>query len=83
MCAEKVDQIRIDLAFSDVVLPGQDGVWLVDQLKKKKPGLEVLLASGYSEVIDERAISERGYPLMRKPYSLSEVLMVIHGMVSK
>ncbi|MHB9111598.1 MAG: response regulator [Thermoleophilia bacterium] len=32
---------RIDLVFSDVVLPGQDGVWLVEQLKQKRPGLEV------------------------------------------
>lgn len=74
---------RIDLVFSDVVLPGQDGVWLVDQLKKRKPGLEVMLASGYSEAMDQQAIIDRGYRLMRKPYSLSEVLMVIHGMVSK
>lgn len=74
---------RFYLVFSDVVLPGHDGVWMVDNLKKRKPGLEVLLASGYSEAMDERAISERGYPLMRKPYLLSEVLMVIHGMVSK
>lgn len=74
---------RIDLAFSDVVLPGQDGVWLVDNLKKRKPGLEVMLASGYSEALDQQAIINRGYRLMRKPYSLSEVLMVIHGMVSK
>ncbi|MBK5226855.1 MAG: response regulator, partial [Thermoleophilia bacterium] len=74
---------RIDLVFSDVVLPGQDGVWLVDQLKKRKPGLEVMLASGYSEAMDQQAIIDCGYRLMRKPYSLSEVLMVIHGMVSK
>lgn len=74
---------RIDLVFSDVVLPGQDGVWLVDNLKKRKPGLEALLASGYSEAMDQKAISDRGYRLMRKPYSLTEVLMVIHGMVSK
>ncbi|MFA5810124.1 MAG: MEDS domain-containing protein [Thermoleophilia bacterium] len=74
---------RIDLVFSDVVLPGQDGVWLVDQLKKRKPGLEVLLASGYSEAMEQQTISDRGYRLMRKPYSLSEVLIVINGMLSK
>ncbi|MEK6535966.1 MAG: hypothetical protein AABZ63_00565 [Actinomycetota bacterium] len=48
-----------------------------------KADYEVLLASGYSEAMDQQAISDRGYRLMRKPYSLSEVLMVIHGMVSK
>ncbi|MFA6002064.1 MAG: MEDS domain-containing protein [Thermoleophilia bacterium] len=74
---------KIDMTFSDVVLPGQDGVWLVNQLKIIKPGLAVLLASGYSAKMDQQEISERGYRLMRKPYSLSEVLMVIHRMVGK
>ncbi|MBI5870787.1 MAG: PAS domain S-box protein [Actinobacteria bacterium] len=74
---------RFDLVFSDVVLPGHDGVWLVDQLKAQKPELEVLLASGYSEAMDQKLIVERGYRLMRKPYSLAEILTVIHGMVKK
>lgn len=74
---------RVDLLFSDVVLPGHDGVWLADQLKAKKPDLEVLLASGYSETIDQQLIVERGYRMMRKPYSLSEIMMVIRAMVEK
>lgn len=72
-----------DLCFSDVVLPGQDGVWLVNLLKERRPGLEVLLTSGYSDITDQQAISDRGYRLMRKPYSIPEVLMVIHEIVSR
>ncbi|MHB9111594.1 MAG: response regulator [Thermoleophilia bacterium] len=64
--------------------PGRgNGVWLVEQLKQKRPGLEVLLASGYSEALDQQAISDSGFRLMHKPYSLAEILMVIHGLVSK
>lgn len=50
------------MVFSDVVLPGQGGVWLVDQLKKKKPGLEILLASGYSAAMDQQVIIDRALP---------------------
>jgi DNA-binding NtrC family response regulator len=65
------------LIFSDVVLPGKDGVALVDELKLRDPELSILLASGYSPDTDLNAIKDRGYRFLHKPYALPELLEAI------
>jgi PAS domain S-box-containing protein len=69
---------NFDLVFSDVVLPDEDGLYLVEWLLSQKPELSILLTSGYS---DQRAqwlrISEKGYHFLRKPFGLAELLPVV------
>jgi PAS domain S-box-containing protein len=56
----------IDLLFSDVVMPGMSGVELARVARQRRPGLPVLLASGYSEEIVGGAGAE--FEFVRKPY---------------
>ncbi|MCD6554901.1 MAG: response regulator, partial [Anaerolineae bacterium] len=63
------------LVFSDVVLPDGSGLNLVDHLLARQPDLRVLLSSGYTDPKSQwQAIRERGFPFLRKPYALSELL---------
>ena len=66
------------LIFSDVVLPDEDGVRLVDQLLSLRPGISVLMSSGY---MDERAqwplIRARGYHFLQKPFGFGELMPVV------
>lgn len=56
---------KIDLLFSDIVMPGQlDGIGLALALRALTPELPVLLASGYSE----RAPADFGFNVLSKPY---------------
>lgn len=73
---------RFHLVFSDVVLPDQNGLELVSQLLDLRPGLKILLASGYSEdtsKIDN--IHRRGYRYLSKPYTVAELLHVIRELL--
>ncbi|MEW6359326.1 MAG: ATP-binding protein [Planctomycetota bacterium] len=66
---------QVDLLFSDVVLPGEDGIWLIDALRSQKPDLGVLLASGYSDDKSQwPAIRRRGFHFINKPYKVSDLL---------
>jgi two-component system NtrC family sensor kinase len=57
---------RIDLLFSDVVIPGsRNGVQLCDQARRLRPGLKVLLTSGYGT---ERGTAPGDIRLLSKPY---------------
>jgi CheY-like chemotaxis protein len=60
---------RIDLLFTDVVLPGaMSGLELAAELKKRRPEVPALFTSGYSlEIIQHRtAVAE--LHLLAKPY---------------
>jgi len=73
---------QIDMLFSDVVLPGKTGIDLAEQLLCRKPGLPVMLTSGYA---DERArwsvIEARGYRFLQKPYPGAALLTAVRELL--
>jgi len=62
------DEFAVDLVFSDVIMPGMNGVELASVIRERYPGLPVVLTSGYSHVLAENA--HRGFELIQKPYSV-------------
>jgi PAS domain S-box-containing protein len=62
------DASRFDVVFSDVVMPGMNGLDLGDEIRRRWPSLRVLLTSGYSHVL--AAEGTRGFDLLQKPYSV-------------
>ncbi|ANW01682.1 ATP-binding protein [Bradyrhizobium icense] len=71
----EIELDRIDLVFSDIVMPGKmDGLGLARHLKAVRPGLPILLTSGYSDA----ALNVRGdFPILRKPYEIHELSRAI------
>ena len=62
------DQSAFDLVFSDVIMPGMNGVELATIIRERHPHLPVVLTSGYSSVLAENA--HQGFELIQKPYSV-------------
>ena len=61
---------RIDLLLTDMVMPGQDGLWLARYLGKQQPDLRILFMSGYDD--EDRIASDDRDPreaLLRKPFT--------------
>jgi signal transduction histidine kinase len=57
---------KFDLVFTDVVMPGMSGLDLAGRLTEERPGLPIILTTGYS---DEIATSGAGgRPVILKPY---------------
>jgi two-component system cell cycle sensor histidine kinase/response regulator CckA len=70
---------NFDLVFSDVELPGESGVELVEKLLTKKPDVHILLTSGYPEYSSKWSdIREKAYTFLAKPYSVFTLLQKIH-----
>ena len=64
------DADRFDVVFSDVVMPGMDGVALAREIRSRWPNLPVVLTSGYSHILAQEG---REFELLRKPYSIQEL----------
>ncbi|MBS0382919.1 MAG: PAS domain S-box protein [Proteobacteria bacterium] len=81
---EALDTLRaqpaVDLLFSDVVLgSGMNGVELAREARRSRPGLAVLLTSGYPGAEDRQAADNRldGFELLRKPYRREQLVSAI------
>jgi two-component system cell cycle sensor histidine kinase/response regulator CckA len=73
----------IQLVLSDVILPGINGVELVEKLLKQKPDLRVLLCSGDS---DNKClwseIEEKGYYFLDKPFNIAMLVNKVHEAIN-
>jgi signal transduction histidine kinase len=65
---------RIDIMFSDVVMPGgMNGAQLADEARRIRPELKVLLTSGYVSAQSEEQVLESELPVLSKPYQRDEL----------
>jgi PAS domain S-box-containing protein len=78
--AEALDILKrtpdIDVLFSDVVMPGMNGMMLAQEARKLIPHIKVLLASGYPMSTMQEADLKR-YNFISKPYRMSEIMKML------
>ncbi|MCA6125912.1 PAS domain S-box protein [Bradyrhizobium sp. WSM 1704] len=75
------DEFAADLVFSDVIMPGMNGVELAGIIRDRFPGLPVVLTSGYSNVLAENAHS--GFELIQKPYSVEALSRTLRKAIAE
>ena len=64
-----------DVVFSDVIMPGMNGLDLGREIRRRYPEVPVVLTSGYSEVLAEEG--RHGFDLIQKPYAAEELSRVL------
>lgn len=65
---------RVDLLFTDVVLPGRTGKVLADETLIARPGLKVLFTTGYSRnAIIHHGRLDAGVRLLEKPFTFDQL----------
>lgn len=70
----------LDLLLSDVGLPGLNGRQLAEMLQQERPGLPVVLITGYTEQASSRAeFLGPGMRLMTKPFTLELLAETVAG----
>lgn len=61
----------IQLLFTDIMLPGMDGLQLSDRLQAVKPGIKVLFTSAYAQnALIHQGLLKPEMPFLEKPFSL-------------
>lgn len=78
---EFLEKEPFDLVFSDVVMPGMNGIDFARAACERFPGLPVVFTSGYSHVL--AAEGSHGFMLIQKPYSVEAVSRVLHKAIGR
>ena len=73
-----------DLILLDVWLPGIDGIQTLNEIKKLKPDLPVIMISGHGNIeLAVKATRNGAYDFLEKPLSLERVLLVANRALEK
>ena len=76
--------IRLVICFSDVTMPGSmDGFGLSKWIRRYRPGLPVLLTSGYNRKASDAVDLCEGQATVPKPYSLHQLLGRIRTVIEQ
>ena len=69
---------QVDLLLTDMIMPGgMTGGDLAVELKKRKPGLKVIYASGYSSALTGKEFASGENIFLAKPYQPNQVAQLI------
>jgi signal transduction histidine kinase len=69
-----------EVVFSDIVMPGRvSGIDLATRLRERRPGLPVVLATGYT---DQRAVVP-GVQVLAKPYEIGQLVELLAGLARR
>ena len=75
---------RYDAAIVDIMLPGLDGLALIERMREKRVDTPVLILSAKREVDDRiKGLQVGGEDYMVKPFSFSEVLARIQALIRR
>lgn len=68
---------NIDVLFTDVVMPGMNGIELSKKSRELAPGIKILLTSGYPAPAVSSQDWTPEYPFLAKPYRLPEIMKAL------
>jgi signal transduction histidine kinase len=75
---------ELDLLFSDIVMPnGPNGVELAREAKRRSSEIKVLLTSGYAEDVLDRHAAVEEFPIIHKPFRVSELAQRLRSVLQK
>lgn len=75
-------QSKVDLLFTDVVLPGLNGRQVADEAKKIVPGLKILFTTGYTRnAIVHNGRLDDGVSLLTKPFTYAAIASKVRAVL--
>lgn len=80
---EKFDLTEVDMLVVDWIMPGLDGLSLIDALKDKRPSIPTMLITSYGshETVKAASASGRVDAVLAKPFDLRNFMRVVSSLL--
>lgn len=80
---EKFDLTEVDMLVADWIMPGLDGLSLIDALKDKRPNIPAVLITSYGshEMVKTASTSGRVDAVLAKPFDLRNFLRIVSSLL--
>lgn len=76
-----IDQHHIDLVISDIRMPGETGIDLLNYIKSKSSdGPPVILITGFADITNQSAIEKGAAALLSKPFLLEDLFQMANDL---
>lgn len=73
-----------DVAIIDIMLPGHSGLWVIDELRKRKVSLPVIILSARRSIDDRvKGFQIGGDDYLTKPFAFSELLARVQALIRR
>jgi len=81
---EAIPEGNFDILIADLVMPGANGIQVLNEVKRSNPDRIVILMTGYASIDSTiQAIRGGAYDYIRKPFKLEELDIVIKNASEK
>jgi len=81
---KKLGEHRIDIVFTDIKMPGMDGVELLGRIRKEYPQVDVIVVTGFATLDNAiKTVKLGAYDFLRKPYNNEEFRISINRLMEK
>jgi len=75
---------KVDLVFSDIIMPAMNGYELAAEVTKLYPHILIQLASGYNDVLNmDNGIDTSAFNVLQKPYTSNDLLRRVRELLDK
>ena len=79
---EKCATAQFDIVFTDISLPGMNGIELLKRLRATDPGQRVVVASGYGADLGRQGFGDR-VAVLSKPYDLATLEKTLNDLIDR
>jgi len=79
----RTDPQPFDLVVSDMTMPRITGLELARELRRIRPGLPVILCSGYSAEIQAGRLEEEGWAFVPKPFAIPQLAGALRRLLDR
>ena len=75
---------RIDLIFTDIVMPGMTGRVMAEEAVKQRPGVRILYTTGYTRnAVVHNGVLDHGTQFIAKPYTAAALAAKLRAVLDK